>query len=100
VVVVGELGCRHELIPVVMFVARGNTDELFELLVDTFSLTVGLQMVSGGGSGFNTDEAPQFTSELGNELRTTIGNVLPGGSVVPPDIPVVQPGSSSRCGTR
>jgi hypothetical protein len=92
--VVGELGCQQELIPVVLFVAREDTDELFELLVDAFSLTVSLWMASGGGSGFNTNEAPQFVSELGDELRTMIGNVIPGGSVVPPDVPVVQLGSS------
>jgi hypothetical protein len=93
-VVVGELGCWQELIPVILFIAREDTDELFELLVDSFSLAVGLWMVSGGGSGFNTDEVPQFVGELGDELQSTIGNLLLGGSVVPPDIPVVQPGSS------
>jgi hypothetical protein len=93
-VVVGELGGRQELIPVILFVAREDTDELFELLVDVFSLAVGLQMVSGGGSRFNTNEAPQFAGEIGDELRTTVGNVLLGGSVVPPDILVVQPGGS------
>jgi hypothetical protein len=77
VVVVGELGCRQELIPV-LFVSREDTDELFELLVDVFRLTIGLQMVSGGGSGFNTDEAPQFAGKLGDELWTTVGNVLLG----------------------
>jgi hypothetical protein len=51
-------------------------------------------MVSGGGGRFDTDEAPQFASELGDELRTTIQNVLLGGSVVPPDVPAIQPGSS------
>jgi hypothetical protein len=58
-----------------------------------FGLTVGLRVVSSGGSGFDTNEAPQFASELGDELRTTIGNVLLGGSVVPPDILVVQLGT-------
>jgi hypothetical protein len=89
VVVVGELGCRQELIPVVLFVAREDTDKLFELLVDVFGLAVGLRMVSGGCSRLNTDEAPQLASELSNELWTMVGNVLSGGSVVPPNVPVV-----------
>jgi hypothetical protein len=35
-----------------------------------------------------------FASELSDELWTTVGNVLLGGSVVPPNVPVVQLGSS------
>jgi hypothetical protein len=88
VVVVRKLSCWQELIPAVLFVAHEDTDELFELLVDVFGLAVGLQMVSSGRSRFDTDEAPQFASELGNELWTTVRNVLPGGSMVPPNIPV------------
>jgi hypothetical protein len=33
-------------------------------------------------------------SELSDKLWTTVGNVLLGGSVVPPNVPVVQPGGS------
>jgi hypothetical protein len=91
VVVVGELSCQQELIPVVLFVAREDMDGLFELLIDMFGLAISLQMVSSGCSGFNTDEAPQFASELSDELWTAVGNVLLGGSVVPPNVPVVQP---------
>jgi hypothetical protein len=47
VVVVGELSCQQELIPVVLPVAREDTDKLFELLVDVFSLAISLQVVSG-----------------------------------------------------
>jgi hypothetical protein len=91
VVVVGELGCQQELVPVVLFVAHEDTDKLFKLLVDTFGLAVGLRIVSGGGSGFDTDKAPQFAGELSDELRTSVRNVLLGGSVVPPDVLVVPP---------
>jgi hypothetical protein len=94
VFVIGELGCRQECISVILFVACEDMDKLFELLVDVFGLAVGLQMVSSGRSGFDTDEAPQFASELSDELWTTVRNVLPGGSVVPPNVLVVQPGGS------
>jgi hypothetical protein len=47
VVVVCELGCRQELIPVVLFVAREDTDELLKLLIDIFGLAIGLRVVSG-----------------------------------------------------
>jgi hypothetical protein len=47
VVVVHELGCWQELIPVVLFVACKDTDKLLELLVDMLSLAIGLQVVSG-----------------------------------------------------
>jgi hypothetical protein len=62
-VVVGKLGCRQELVPVVLFVACEDMDELFGLLVDVFGLAIGVRMVSGGCSGSNTDEASQFMSE-------------------------------------
>jgi hypothetical protein len=80
-VVVSKLSCWQELIPVILCVAREDTDELLELLVGAFGLAVSLWMVSGGRSGFNTDEASQFASELSDELWTMVGNVLPGGSV-------------------
>jgi hypothetical protein len=74
---------------VILFVAREDTDELFELLVDALGLAIGLRVVSSGGSGFNTNEAPQFSGELSNELWTPVRDVLLGGSVVPPHVPVV-----------
>jgi hypothetical protein len=78
-VVVGKLGCQQELIPVVLFVAREDTNKLFKLLVDVFSLAVGLQVVSSRCSEFNTNEAPQLLSELSNELQAAVGDVLLGG---------------------
>jgi hypothetical protein len=45
-VVVRELGRWQKLIPVVLFVAREDTDKLFELLVDALGLAIGLQVVS------------------------------------------------------
>jgi hypothetical protein len=80
--------------PVVLFVTHEDTDKLFELLVDMFGLAVSLRKVSFGRSGFDTDEAPQFASEFSDKLWTTVRNVVSGGSVVPPNILVVQPGSS------
>jgi hypothetical protein len=41
-VVVGEFGHQWELIPVVLFVPREDTDELFELLVDALGLAISL----------------------------------------------------------
>jgi hypothetical protein len=89
VVAVRKLGCQQELIQVVLFVAHEDTDKLLELLVDTFGLAIGLRVVSSQYSGFDTDEAPQIPSELSNELQATVGDVISGGSVVPPHIPVV-----------
>jgi hypothetical protein len=81
-VVVGKFGCQQELIPVVLFVAHEDTDELFKLLVNVLGLAIGLRVASGGGSGFNTNEAPQLSGELGDELWTMVGNVLPRGAMV------------------
>jgi hypothetical protein len=76
-VVVCELSGGQELIPVILFVAREDMDELLELLVDTLRLAVSLQVVSSGGCRLYTNEVPQLPGEL-DELRTAVGDTLPG----------------------
>jgi hypothetical protein len=98
-VVICKLSSRQELVPVVLFVARKDTDELLKLLVDAFSLAVGLWVVSGGGRRIYTDEAPQLLGEVHNKLWATVGNILPGSSVVPPDMLLVELGSSDSSET-
>jgi hypothetical protein len=74
----------------ILLVVSEKLDELFHFLVDSFSLTVGLQMVHCGGGWLDTDKAPEFSGELRNELGAAVGNVLIRCAVEFPDIPVVQ----------
>jgi hypothetical protein len=74
VVVVHKLGHWQELIPVILFVACGDTNKLFELLVNTLGLAIGLWVVSGWSSGFDTDETPQLSGEVRNKLLAAVGN--------------------------
>ena len=52
-VVVGELGDGKEGRPVVLLVRAEGTEDLFEGLVHTFSLSVHLRMISGGEVKFH-----------------------------------------------
>ena len=95
-VVVGELCSWQELVPVVLLVIGEDADELFELLIDTLRLAVGLRVVSGGGGRFDPYKTPKFWGELPNELWASVRDVLLRYAMVPPDVPVVEPGSSDQ----
>jgi hypothetical protein len=81
VVLVDEFGCPQELIPVVLFVAREDADKLFELLVDALGLAVSLWVVSGGGSGFNTDKNPCTSGSSTMKSTETVSQHSSGISV-------------------
>jgi hypothetical protein len=86
VIVVCELSGWQELILVVLFVAHEETDKLLKLLIDVLHLALSLQVVGSGGCRLYTDEAPQLPGKIRNKLRASVGNVLLGYSVAPPDI--------------
>jgi hypothetical protein len=94
VVVICKLGSKQELILVVLFVAHEDTDKLFKLLVDGFGLAVSLQVGGSGGCGLYTNEAPHLPGEFCYKLWPAVRNVLPGSSVVLPDVLVAEPGGS------
>ena len=71
-VVVGKLHGWWELVPVILLVVGEDADELFELLVDTLCLAVGLRVVSGGGGRFDPYETQKFSGELPNELWASV----------------------------
>jgi hypothetical protein len=60
-----------------------------------FCLTINLWVVSGGGHELYTDKVPQLPGEFRYELQPAVrNNVLPGSSVVLPDVPVVKSSGS------
>jgi hypothetical protein len=52
-------------------------------------------VVSRGGSRFDTDEAPELSGDLCDELRTPVGYVLLRRTVELPEVPVVQLGGAN-----
>ena len=48
-IVVRELRCWEEFVPIVLLIADEELDELLKFLVDAFSLAIGLRVVSSGG---------------------------------------------------
>ena len=48
-VIVGELGYGLPFIPVILMLVHKESEELLDLLVNPLSLTVHLQVISGGG---------------------------------------------------
>ena len=63
-VVVGKFGYRKPVIPVVLPQVYKEVQELLDLLVDTFGLTVGLQVVGCRGRDFN----PKYFAESSHEV--------------------------------
>lgn len=57
-------------------------------------MAIGLRVVHSRGCRFNTDKAPELGGELCDELRAPVGDILTWGTVMAPDVPVVQPGSA------
>ncbi len=63
----GELGCREEIVPVVLVVIAEHPDVRLEFLVDVFSLSVGLCVVGRRGCSFDPEKSVEFPHELRDE---------------------------------
>ena len=72
VVVVHEFAKGEELVPVVLSLVYEEAKELFELLANPFGLAVCLRVVCGGCHEFDTEEAVEFTGEVGDKLWASI----------------------------
>ena len=53
-------------------VVREGANVLFNLLIGTFGLTIGLRMEGSRKTGLDTQEALQFRGKLGCELRASV----------------------------
>ena len=81
-----ELREWEEVEPVVLPFINEESEELFQFLVDTFRLSVGLRVISGGGTHPYSEEAVEFTGELRHKLRTAIGDNIAREAMELPDI--------------
>ena len=68
---------------------------LFDFLVHSFSLSVGLEVVGCGESGTDSEETLEFSSELGSELGTSIRDDSLGEAMVLPNVILVENSKSS-----
>ena len=89
-IVVCEFAEGEELIPVVLSLIHEEAEELLELLVNSFGLTVRLWVVCGGRHELNTKKTVEFAGEVCDELRTSIGQDRARGPVVLPDFEEVE----------
>ena len=96
-IVVCEFAEGEELVPVVLLLVYEEAEELFELLVNSFSLTIHLWVVCGGRHEFNTKKVVELAGEVGDELRASVGQDGTTGPVVLPDFAEVKASRSLSC---
>ena len=77
-VVVLEFRERKEVFPVVLSLVDEQPEVLFQLLVDTFRLSVTLRVVGRSGCYLDSEYTVQLSSEFRYELWTSVGNDPPG----------------------
>ena len=85
-VVEGKLGKGEERGPVVLSIGAEGADDLFKGLVDSFCLTIGFRMVSGGEVQVHVQCFSKRAEEDGNELRPSVGSDVSWYSMLGEDI--------------
>jgi hypothetical protein len=58
--------------PVILLVIDKTIEILFENLINSFRLSVGLQMISGGKSSLDLECSQNFFPEGGSKLRSMV----------------------------
>ena len=71
-IIVLEFHKGEEIIPIILPLIDEKAEELFELLINPFHLSVSLRMVRGGGCQFNSKESVQFPCKFCDKLGTSI----------------------------
>jgi hypothetical protein len=85
-IVVGELSQREKVDPVVLTLRRVEAEELFQVLVDPFSLSVSLRMVGSGEFWLDSQSFVKGTKGGCGELGTTIRDGVLREAVMFPDM--------------
>ncbi len=80
-VVVRKLGKWQPIGPVVLSVVDEDSKVLFDFLVDSFSLSVGLWVKGRGRIQGDVEESVEFLHEFRDELRASVGDNDLGHSV-------------------
>ena len=93
-VIISEFSEGESCRPVFFTVVREGADVLFNFLISTFGLTIGLRVESGGETSLDTQEALQFRGELGCKLRASIRNDRLWKAMMFPHVIAVEHGKS------
>ena len=75
-VIIGKLGNRNPVIPVMLSLVHKEVKELLNFLVDTLSLAVCLWVVGHGGCNFNSECLTETLHEVRHELGSSVANHL------------------------
>src|ERR1700722_676796 len=73
-VIVHKFCDGQPFLPIILEVVTINLEVYFDVLVDTFRLTISLWMVSGRGILFQPKEAEELLDVLGNKMRVVVVN--------------------------
>ena len=85
-VIVGKLGFRDPLIPVVLSLVDEKLEELFNLLVDMLSLAVSLRVIGCRCGNLDSEYLTECAHELGDELHSLVTNYFLWKAVKLPNI--------------
>ncbi|KNZ72702.1 hypothetical protein J132_02136, partial [Termitomyces sp. J132] len=89
-VVVLELGIREEFIPVILALIAEEVEVLLQLLIYTFGLAVGLQVVDGGGVELHTKQSVELLVEVCHKLWSPVRDICIREAMELPDVSLVQ----------
>ena len=95
-VVVGERGESEPVMPVRLSFIDKYTEILFNFLIDSFGLSIGLGVIGCGDVGFNTGHRVEVPHELGCKLGASITDGFSGESEFGPDMIVIDV-CSTKC---
>src|SRR6266481_2137587 len=95
-VIVGELSDRDPFIPVILSLIYEELKELFDFLVDTFSLSICLWVVGRRCCDFDPKELTESPHEVQDKLGSSITNDFLREAMEFPDIVLKQLGDPQR----
>src|SRR5215471_8538136 len=73
-IIVGKLGDRKPILPVVLMEIDEYSKVLFDCLIHPFSLSISLRVVSSGGILFDSNESAKFREVFRNEACIAVVN--------------------------
>src|ERR1700674_2206809 len=73
-VVIGEFCCGQPIKPIVLAIVYEEAKVLFDFLIHTLGLSVGLGVICGRGVHFDSNETIKILHELVNKLWSSIAD--------------------------
>ncbi len=73
-IVVREFCERQPVGPIILSIVNEDSEILFDLLVNSFSLAIRLGMPGGRCVWRDVEQSVEFLHELGDELRASVGD--------------------------